>query len=123
MIITYYHDYVTKEQKVTGGMAEIDLDASTVSRFLREGVVIAYEDSPRSTTKSGDLPQLKKVIETVKKERPGVIVRRKKIDMPLHSRQYSHLGREFLTLTRNLSDHMKALTEKYSNLVQTEIEA
>lgn len=90
MIIAYYRGYITKEQKLIGGMAAIGLDAVTASTFLRDGVVIACENSPSSTTISGDLHQVEEVVEILRKEKPDVFTRQLKVDMAYHSRKYPH---------------------------------
>ena len=89
--VAYYRGYVTRIQKSAGGMAAIGLDAKSVSRLLRNGVVIACENSPNSTTISGDLPELEKVIEVIKDQRPNVLVRQLKVDIAYHSRKKSLL--------------------------------
>ena len=90
MIVSYYRGYITKDQKLAGGMATIGLDANTTSKFLRDGVVVACENSPNSITISGNLPQLEEVIEDLKKNRPDVFARYLKVDMAYHSRKYVH---------------------------------
>lgn len=89
MIVAYYRGYVTKKQVLEGGMAAIGLDAKETSKFLIDGVVAACENSPNSTTISGDLQQLEKVIEVVKEQRPDVLARHLKVDMAYHSRKFS----------------------------------
>lgn len=91
LIAAYYRGYVTKTQTLEGGMAAIGLGASTASTFLRDGVVIACENSPSSTTISGDLDQLKSVQAAIQKDQPDVLVRRLKVDMAYHSRKYCAL--------------------------------
>jgi acyl transferase domain-containing protein len=88
IIVAYYRGYVTKQQTKTGGMAAIGLATDVTSTFLRDGVVVACENSPSSTTISGDLDQLKKVVETIKAEKPEVLARELKVDMAYHSRKY-----------------------------------
>ena len=85
--VAYYRGYVTRIQKSAGAMAAIGLDAKSVSRLLRNGVVIACENSPNSTTISGDLPELGKVIKVIKDQRPDVLVRQLKVDIAYHSRK------------------------------------
>lgn len=94
MIVAYYRGYVTKEQKLAGGMAAIGLSANATSTFLRDGVVIACENSPSSTTISGDIRELEEVMKQIKEERPDILTRQLKVDMAYHSRQY-HSRRKF----------------------------
>lgn len=68
-------------------MAIIGLGMNDTSKFLVDGVVVACENSPSSTTISGDLDPLNKVIGTIKAQRPDVLARQLKIDMAYHSRK------------------------------------
>lgn len=68
-------------------MAAIGLRSEDVTKFLKPGVVIACENSPRSTTISGDLDQLDKILENIKAQRPNITVRQLKVDMAYHSRK------------------------------------
>jgi acyl transferase domain-containing protein len=88
MIVAYYRGYITKEPKMAGGMAAIGLGKDATSTFLRGGVVVACENSPDSTTISGDLDQLLEVIKSIKEERPDILARQLKIDMAYHSRKH-----------------------------------
>jgi acyl transferase domain-containing protein len=60
----------------------------SLQRSLRDGVIIACENSPSSTTISGDLDQRKKVVETIKAEKLDVLARELKVDMAYDSREY-----------------------------------
>lgn len=88
MVVAYYRGYITKEQKLAGGMAAIGLGSKDVSRFLRDGVVIACENSPSSVTISGDVDELKKVVQSIKEQKPDVLARELKVDIAYHSRKY-----------------------------------
>ena len=88
MIAAYYRGYVTQEQKLIGGMAAIGLGSNDTSKYLTDGVVIACENSPSSTTISGDIDALNKVIETIKAQNPDILARQLKVDMAYHSRKY-----------------------------------
>jgi acyl transferase domain-containing protein len=87
MIVAYYRGFVTKEQKLVGGMAAIGLGSKTISSYLLDGVVVACQNSPISTTISGDLDQLRTVMESIKASNPDVLVRELKVDMAYHSRE------------------------------------
>ncbi|KAL4887827.1 polyketide synthase dehydratase-domain-containing protein [Aspergillus ambiguus] len=61
------------------------------------------QNSPNSTTISGDLDQLRTVIETIKSSNPDVLARELKVDMAYHS------------------SHMKGLASKYMTLMDEEL--
>lgn len=86
LVVAYYRGYVTQQQKFNGGMAAIGLDSNAVSKFLEDGVVVACENSPSSTTISGDLDQLENVLKNIKVHKPDVMARQLKVDMAYHSR-------------------------------------
>lgn len=95
----YYRGYVTTQQTLSGGMAAIGLGAGDVLDFLTDGVVIACENSPGSTTISGDLDQLRKVVSAVKEQRPDVLARELKVEMAYHSRKCQYPERTRFLLT------------------------
>lgn len=83
--IAYYRGLVTKQQKRAGGMAAIGLGKAEVTPFLLPGTVVACENSPTSVTLSGDLDQLRIVMETIQKDLPGTFVRGLMVEMAYHS--------------------------------------
>ena len=92
IIVAYYRGYITKKQKLVGGMAAIGLDMDATSEFLIDGVVIACQNSPNCTTISGNLLELEKVVGAIKMQRPDVLARQLKVDMAYHSRKYLQCG-------------------------------
>ena len=86
LIISYYRGYVAKKSSSSGGMAAVGLGATAVSTFLKDGVVIACENSSKSVTLSGDVEKLEEVLVAIKKSKPDVLARTLKVDMAYHSR-------------------------------------
>jgi acyl transferase domain-containing protein len=84
IIIAFYRGHVTK-QSLGGGMAAIGLGADDLSEFLVEGVVLACENSPNSSTISGDSSKVKEVADAIKQKLPDVFVRVLKVEMAYHS--------------------------------------
>lgn len=84
IIIAYYRGHVTK-QSLGGGMAAVGLGADDLSEFLVEGVVLACENSPNSSTISGDSSKVKEVADAIKQKLPDVLVRVLKVEMAYHS--------------------------------------
>lgn len=91
IIISYYRGYVTAKQTLNGTMAAIGLGAIDVAPYLEtiQGVVVACENSPSSTTISGDSKQVDKVIAAIKEATPEILARKLKVDMAYHSRKSS----------------------------------
>lgn len=86
IIISYYRGYVAKKPSLAGGMAAVGLGAAAASALLKEGVVVACENSPKSVTLSGDVEQLDKVLVAIKESKPDVLARILNVDMAYHSR-------------------------------------
>lgn len=88
IIIAYYRGYVTKEQTLVGGMAAVGMGAIDVSEHLCDGVVLACENSPSSSTISGDADKVDQVVEAIKEKMPDMFARKLKVNMAYHSRTY-----------------------------------
>ncbi|KAM3080300.1 hypothetical protein ACMFMG_005261 [Clarireedia jacksonii] len=105
IIVAYYRGFVMRDQEVKGGMAAVGLDALTASRFLRPGVVVACENSPSSTTISGDEDVLNVILDDIRESHTGVLAQRLKVDMAYHSQ------------------HMVPLSHKYRELLEDELQS
>ncbi|PYI12621.1 hypothetical protein BO78DRAFT_457054 [Aspergillus sclerotiicarbonarius CBS 121057] len=90
--IAYYRGHVTKGYPRPGGMAAIGLGREQVTPYLRDGVVIACENSPHSVTLSGDVDALNKTCEIIQVEQPECLVRRLKVEMAYHSHHMLDIG-------------------------------
>ncbi|KAH8427772.1 uncharacterized protein LDX57_005479 [Aspergillus melleus] len=73
-------------------MAAIGLGAEHLRSSLIEGVVIGCENSPNSTTISGDREALGTFIEKLQKESPDVFVRQLHVDNAYHSHHMKAYG-------------------------------
>ena len=101
IIIAYYRGFITRDHAIKGSMAVIGLDSKTTSKFLKPGVVIACENSPSSTTISGDEDVLLSVLEEVTHHHHDVLVRRLKVDVAYHSHHMQNLSTKYLKLLRD----------------------
>jgi acyl transferase domain-containing protein len=88
IVIAYYRGYVTTEQTLNGGMTAVGMGAHELSEYLREGVVLACENSPSSSTISGDTAKVREVVEVIRQHVPDVFARELKVDMAYHSRRF-----------------------------------
>ncbi|MCJ1307874.1 hypothetical protein MMC25_001522 [Agyrium rufum] len=99
MVVAYYRGYINKEQSIKpGGMAAVGLPSNITSEYLRDGVIIACENSPNSTTISGDLEQLRSVLDQIRKDQPQIFTRLLKVDRAYHSHHMKPLGPEYQRL-------------------------
>jgi acyl transferase domain-containing protein len=88
ILIAYYRGRAMTEVRQNGGMAAIGLGSDALSEFLRDGVVVACDNSPESVTLSGDKFSLQAVMEDIKSAKPGVFVTQLKVEMAYHSREF-----------------------------------
>ncbi|KAM7215616.1 hypothetical protein V8F06_009003 [Rhypophila decipiens] len=80
---------------IPGAMAAVGLGATDVRHYLVDGVVVACENSPSSTTLSGDKDKIVQVMREMEQDRPGVFTRRLQVDMAYHSHHMRELGGEY----------------------------
>ncbi|KOS22576.1 Lovastatin nonaketide synthase [Escovopsis weberi] len=92
ILSAYFRGYVTKEKFADGAMAAIGLGAEKVRPYLRRGVVVACENSPESTTVSGDREVVEALVETLRREAPDVFARMLHIDNAYHSHHMKAYG-------------------------------
>lgn len=90
IIGAYYRGLVTKQQARPGAMAAVGFGREDVASYLTEGVTIACENSPKSTTLSGDADKIDAVIAKIKESHPDVLARRLRVEMAYHSCKLYH---------------------------------
>ena len=88
IVIAYYRGRVMTKQTRQGAMAAIGLGANDVRKYLGEGVVVACENSPNSSTISGDKERVVEAVDAIQAELPDVLARLLKVDMAYHSREF-----------------------------------
>ena len=111
LVISYLRGFATSFQTQLGGMAAVGLSADDVaSNYLEgnEGVVIAAENSPQSTTISGDINVLERVLQKIRDDRPDVLARRLQVDMAYHSHHMTEIGHKYLELLSEESEGIVA---------------
>ncbi|GJP94927.1 polyketide synthase [Aspergillus niger] len=119
--IAYYRGYMTKGYQRLGGMAAIGLGREQVTRYLRQGTLIACENSPHSVTLSGDLEALEKTCEIIRTEEPGCLVRRLKVEMAYHSHHMLDIGDSLEALLRDRIDSKAPVVPFFSSVRATRI--
>ncbi|KAM7216063.1 Acyl transferase domain containing protein [Rhypophila decipiens] len=99
IICAYLRGKVTALGSTTkvGGMAAIGLGSEHVQIFLSAvgGVTVACENSPSSTTISGDKEKVLEVLKMVQAEHPNLFARMLKVDMACHSHHMEELGEQY----------------------------
>ncbi|KAI2617780.1 hypothetical protein GGR54DRAFT_640866 [Hypoxylon sp. NC1633] len=93
----YYRGIVSSTNtSKNGAMAAIGLGAKDVAKLLPNGVVVACENSPQSTTISGDRELVEQVVSTIKAVKPDTFARTLKVDMAYHSHHMNPLAKDYL---------------------------
>lgn len=88
ILIAYYRGKVMLQvdpSKTPGGMAAIGMGADQVTPFLEPGVIVGCENSPDSTTLTGDKDVLERVMKKIKDAHPDTLVRTLQVDRAYHS--------------------------------------
>ncbi|KAK4231078.1 putative polyketide synthase [Podospora fimiseda] len=84
IVIAYYRGFVMSRKSRKGAMAAIGLGSTDVTPFLLPGTVIAAENSPTSSTISGDIESIQSVMVEIKKLRPEVLCKQLAVDTAYH---------------------------------------
>lgn len=127
--VAYYRGKFMLEEagntKATPGrMAAIGLGPDQVQPYLSEGVLIGCENSPESTTITGDQDAVERVMQKIKDEKPDVFVRALRVDRAYHSRTYLQISVSFLAFYQHLAitcysfdAHVVKLSKSYSGWI------
>lgn len=92
IVIAYYRGQVTQNHGRIGAMAAVGLGREDAATYLREGVVIACENSPKSVTLSGDVERLDEVIAHIKEDLPDIFARKLRVERAYHSHHMCEIG-------------------------------
>jgi acyl transferase domain-containing protein len=87
IITAFYRGYACARCKIPGGMAAVGLSRTKVEPLLKNGVVLACENSNASVTISGDRAALDEVMTNLREMYPNALVRKLQVPMGYHSRK------------------------------------
>jgi acyl transferase domain-containing protein/SAM-dependent methyltransferase len=93
---------VTNLQKRSGTMAAVALSWDEVEKHLVGNVAIACDNSPKSVTISGDVDEVKTVIERIHRLQPDVSARKLQIDRAYHSYHMAEIGEQYYALLEGI---------------------
>lgn len=68
-------------------MAAVGMSPADLEPFLIDGVVVACENSPQSTTISGDVEQVERVLNDIAQKQPDIFIRKLRVKVAYHSRK------------------------------------
>lgn len=83
--LSYYRGLLVDEVGKEGAMAAIGLGPVQVASYLRDGVVIACENSPNSVTISGESHHVEGVMSKIKSDHPNALCKMLRINRAYHS--------------------------------------
>lgn len=92
MLVAYYRGQAVAKLDVAshpGAMAAVGLSPEATVPYLVPGAVVGCENSPHSTTITGDAAAVKSVMQAIKNDNPDVLVRELRVDRAYHSRKLS----------------------------------
>ncbi|KAM7213624.1 hypothetical protein V8F06_011010 [Rhypophila decipiens] len=87
---------------VQGGMAAVGLGPEQVTPFLSKGVLVGCENSPESTTLTGDKDVLDVVLGRIKEALPHVFARELKVDRAYHSHHMAMAAPHYLAALQGI---------------------
>ncbi|KFA77973.1 hypothetical protein S40288_07716 [Stachybotrys chartarum IBT 40288] len=93
--VAYYRGLITTRSTRSGAMAAVGLSWDETEKYLRSGVVVACDNSPRSVTISGDAEPLADVVAAIKAELPDASTTVLKVEKAYHSHHMVEVGREY----------------------------
>ncbi|PNP38378.1 hypothetical protein TGAMA5MH_09736 [Trichoderma gamsii] len=121
IIIAYYRGQVTQNYGRVGAMAAVGLGREAVATYLREGVVVACENSPKSVTLSGDVEQLDEVIAHIKEDLPETFARKLRVERAYHSHHMCEIGGMYEKLLDGFVKDKKPSVPFFSSVTQKQI--
>ncbi|RAL13936.1 polyketide synthase [Aspergillus homomorphus CBS 101889] len=98
--IAYNRGQAVDAVRTPGAMAAVGLGAEEAKPFIREGVVVACENSPRSVTLSGDKEILEDIICELEVEE--IFCRRLAVNVAYHSHHMKAIGETFEQMLPNM---------------------
>ncbi|KAF7180982.1 hypothetical protein CNMCM7691_000111 [Aspergillus felis] len=100
--IAYLRGHTIRSSRSNGAMAAVGLGREQIKPYLREGVVIACENSPKNVTISGDQKAVNEVVEEIQAS-DEIFCRLLAVNVAYHSPHMKDLGESF---EQHLSPHM-----------------
>ena len=119
--IAYYRGQIMSSHGRAGGMAAIGLGRADVKPFLKPGVVVACENSPKNVTLSGDEDCLDEVVEAIKAVKPDCFARRLRVERAYHSHHMAEIGNVYEGVLDGLVDDTTPRVPMFSTVLSKKI--
>ncbi|EXJ58389.1 hypothetical protein A1O7_05814 [Cladophialophora yegresii CBS 114405] len=120
----YYRGQMMEEVTVPGAMAGVGLSWKDTESFLQHGAVLACENSPTSTTISGDLEAVQSTIRAIHEANPNTMARQSKVDRAYHSPHMKTVGGRYYQLIkdRTLAKPLRDEVQFFSSVLGKKID-
>ena len=116
ILAAYFRGVITREKKADGAMTAVGLGAEQVRPYLIKGVVIACQNSPSSTTISGDREAVDQVMATLRRDAPEVFIRALNVDNAYHSHHMQAYGDAYETSIKDVQASGQPAIPFYSSV-------
>ena len=121
MAIAYYRGQITQQHGRSGGMAAVSLSREAATAYLKEGVGIACENSPKNVTLSGDNDKLDEVLAQIKADDPDCFARRLRVERAYHSHHMKEIGDMYEKTLEGLVKDTKPTAPLFSSVTVKQI--
>ncbi|TDZ67773.1 Highly reducing polyketide synthase FUM1 [Colletotrichum trifolii] len=103
VVLAYYRGLAAANAAVSasspgGSMAVVNIGSRQVAQYLQPGVVVACENSPASTTISGDKHAVDEVVRLISADRPDADWRPLRVELAYHSHHMETPGLEYVRM-------------------------
>ncbi|PYI34570.1 ketoacyl-synt-domain-containing protein [Aspergillus indologenus CBS 114.80] len=115
-IMIAYHRGRLAQDVPDGSMAAVGLARKEVEPWLIEGAVIACENSPQSTTISGDIQAVHDTIDSISAAYPDAFSRVLKVNRAYHSPKMESMSAEYIAATRPEIEILTDMIPMYSTV-------
>lgn len=92
IVLAFYRGKVMQSLSRNGAMAAIGLGSHDTRPYLVDGVTIACENSPESTTISGDCNKVDEILVRIQESTPETFCRRLRVKVAYHSYHMKKIG-------------------------------
>ena len=121
MAIAFYRGQITQQHGRAGGMAAVGLGREAATPYLRDGVGIACENSPKNVTLSGDNDKLDEVIEKIKADNPDCFARRLRVERAYHSYHMKEIGEMYQKTLEGIVQDKKPTAPLFSSVTVKQV--
>ncbi|KAL7916704.1 polyketide synthase [Trichoderma velutinum] len=116
IVTSWKRGLAAQKQDKAGAMAAIGLSAEEVFPLLPAGVVVACENSPKSTTISGDAKAVQETVERIRESHPDIVARLLKVDKAYHSHHMREIGSEYHAMIQPVLEGKSPLKPFFSSV-------